>query len=125
MKLLGCAATLAFTSCSVLAQQPRAPELVRWMDPTERAFTVNVPKDWRISGGTQRNSSIDARNWVEAESPDGKITVRVDDPSILPRQVPHPAYYRLGWYEGRVVLIPGLSDGSRPDPRYHPWTPDY
>jgi hypothetical protein len=82
---------------------PKLPGMVRWSDPSEHAFTVNVPSGWRITGGTHRNSPIDARNYVSAESPDGKIRVWVDAPDILPRQEPHPAYYRLGWYEGKVV----------------------
>jgi len=89
-----------------LPPPPKMPELVRWTDPTERAFTVNVPRGWRITGGTHRNAPIDARNWVAAESPDGTIRVWVDDPNTLPRQAPHPAYYRMGWYEGRVVQAP-------------------
>ncbi len=89
-----------------LAPPPKLPQMVRWSDPTERAFTVNVPSGWRITGGTHRIAPIDARNYVGAESPGGKIKVWLDDPNILPRQVPHPAYYRLGWYEGRVVQSP-------------------
>ncbi|MGH9355615.1 MAG: hypothetical protein ACRD10_05740, partial [Terriglobia bacterium] len=85
---------------------PPVPQLAPWVDPTEHAFTVKVPAGWRVTGGTHRNSPIDARNWVKAESADGKIKVWIDDPSILPRQAPHPFYYRLGWYEGRVVQSP-------------------
>ena len=82
---------------------PKLPQMVGWADPTERAFTVNVPGGWRITGGTHRAAPIDARNYVKAESPDGKIAVFVNDPTILPRQEPHPMYNRMGWYEGRVV----------------------
>jgi hypothetical protein len=89
-----------------LAPPPKLPQMVRWSDPTERAFTVSVPTGWRITGGTHRNAPIDARNYVDAESPDGKIKVWVNDPSVLPRQEPHPLYYRLGWYEGHVVQGP-------------------
>jgi hypothetical protein len=69
----------------------------------EHAFTVNVPEGWQTSGGTHRNSPVDARNYIAAQSPDKQILAWIDDPSILPRQAPHPAYYRLGYYEGRVV----------------------
>ncbi len=85
---------------------PQLPKLIRWTDPTERAFTVNVPAGWRISGGTHRNSPIDARNYVVAESPDGTVKAWVNDPGVLPRQEPHPMYLRLGWVEGRVVQSP-------------------
>src|SRR5579883_2579920 len=79
------------------------PRFTSWIDPVERAFTVNVPAGWQTSGGTHRNAPIDARNYIAVQSPDKQILAWVDDPNILPRQVPHPAYYRLGYYEGRVV----------------------
>jgi hypothetical protein len=66
------------------------PRMVRWTDPTGSAFTVNVPSGWRIAGDTHRNSPIDARNYVAAESPDGKRRVWIDAPDILPRQEPIP-----------------------------------
>jgi uncharacterized protein YbdZ (MbtH family) len=101
-------------------QPPSVPQFVRWTDPAERAFIVEVPAGWKVSGGTHRNSPIDARNAVRADSPDGKIKVWVDDPDILPRQAPHPAYYQLGWYEGRQVqtqagplLIEQFQSGAR------------
>jgi hypothetical protein len=72
----------------------------------EGAFRVNVPEGWQVSGGTHRNSPIDARNYVAVKSPDKKVVAWIDDPNILPRQVPHPAYYRLGYFEGRVVQSP-------------------
>jgi hypothetical protein len=91
---------------SVLATISKMPEMVVWQDPAERAFTVNVPKGWKLSGGTHRNSKMDARNYVDAQSPDGKIRVWMNDPDVLPRQEPHPMYYKLGWYEGRTVKGP-------------------
>ncbi len=112
--------SFAVSSGTYAAGAPAMPRLVRWIDPTEHAFSVNVPAGWRVSGGTHRNSPIDARNYVRAESPDGKIKVWINDPNILPRQEPHPAYYRLGWYEGRVVqsvsgpmLIKRFETGAR------------
>ncbi len=96
-------ALLAAAPAPRLAPPPKLPQLVAWNDPLEHAFTVRVPAGWRIEGGTRRNSPIDARNYVVAHSPDGSITAYVDAPGILPRQEPHPAYYALGWYEGRVV----------------------
>jgi len=105
--ILGWVAVSAYAqNQSDLAAPQKLPQMVRWPDPTEHAFTVNVPGGWRITGGTHRIAPIEARNYVVAESPDGKIKVWVDDPMILPRQEPHPAYYRLGWYEGRVVKGP-------------------
>lgn len=83
------------------------PKMKTWQDPTERAFTVQVPQGWQIGGGTHRNSPMDARNYVYAVSPDGKVRVWLNDPSVLPRQEPNTMYYSLGWYEGRTVRGPG------------------
>ncbi|HEY6763620.1 MAG TPA: hypothetical protein VI386_02515 [Candidatus Sulfotelmatobacter sp.] len=83
------------------------PQMIAWQDPSERAFTVNVPRGWRISGGTVRHSPMDARNYVVAQSPDSKIRVWLNDPDVLPRQEPHPMYASIGWYEGRTVRGPG------------------
>ena len=76
---------------------------VKWVEPTERSFSVAVPKDWQVSGGLHWNGPIDARGFVRVQSPDGKVQIFIDDPDILPRQVPHLAYAQLGWVEGRVV----------------------
>ena len=85
---------------------PKLPGMVLWSDPTEHAFTVQAPVGWRITGGTHRIAPTDARLYVRAESPDGKIRVWINDPDVLPRQEPNPYYYGLGWYEGRVVRGP-------------------
>jgi len=85
---------------------PRPPPMIAWTDPTEHAFTVRVPQGWTIGGGTHRNAPIDARNTVNARSPDGSTFAFVDAPNILPRQEPHPAYFTLGWYEGKIVHAP-------------------
>jgi hypothetical protein len=93
-------------SSAPLQAPPRLPAMSRWSDPTERAFSVNVPAGWRIAGGTHRIAPIDARSYVTAESPDGKIRVFVNDPDVLPRQEPHPLYVRQGYIEGREVNGP-------------------
>jgi hypothetical protein len=111
IKILACIALAPFISFLAsangnAAEGPSMPQLGPWVDPSEHAFTVKVPVGWRITGGTHRNAPIDVRNFVRAESPDGTVKVWIDDPNILPRQAPHPAYYRLGWNEGRVVAGP-------------------
>jgi hypothetical protein len=118
MKLLVMAALVAMYCLTLVAQNTGSapakqaagsgvPKMVVWQDPTEHAFTLQVPQGWRIGGGTHRNSPMDARGYVYAVSPDGKIRVWVNDPSVLPRQEPNSMYYSLGWYEGRTVRAPG------------------
>ncbi len=118
MKLLVMAAVVAMYCLTLAAQNTGSapakqaagsgvPKMVVWQDPTEHAFTLQVPQGWQIGGGTHRNSPMDARGYVYAVSPDGKIRVWVNDPSVLPRQEPNSMYYSLGWYEGRTVRAPG------------------
>ena len=118
MKLLVMAALVAMYCLTLAAQNTGSapakqaagsgvPKMVVWQDPTEHAFTLQVPQGWQIGGGTHRNSPMDARGYVYAVSPDGKIRVWVNDPSVLPRQEPNSMYYSLGWYEGRTVRAPG------------------
>lgn len=78
-------------------------QFVKWVDPTERAFSLKVPKGWQVNGGIHWISQIDARGYLKARSPDGKVQIFIDDPDILTRQVPHPAYAQMGWVEGKVV----------------------
>src|SRR5947209_2255359 len=102
---VGCLSIGCFGQAPVERATP-IPKFEAWTDPTERAFTVNVPQGWTVSGGTHRNSPIDARNFVAVQSPEKNVIAWVDDPGILPRQAPHPAYYRLGWVEGKTVQSP-------------------
>jgi hypothetical protein len=83
-----------------------AMTFVKWTDPTEQAFSVEVPKGWQVSGGVHWNGPTDAKGFLRAKSPDDKVQVFIDDPEILPRQVPHPAYAQLGYVEGRVIQSP-------------------
>jgi PQQ-dependent catabolism-associated CXXCW motif protein len=85
---------------------PAQVNFVEWVDPTERSFSVAVPQGWHVSGGTHWNGQTDARNFVRAQSPDGKLRVFIDDPDILGRQVPNPVHAQMGWVEGRVVQSP-------------------
>lgn len=99
-------ATVFAASKSPTAAAPAQVRFVKWTDPTERAFDLEVPQGWQVSGGIHWLGQIDARGYVQARSPDGKVRIFIDDPDILMRQVPHPAYAQIGWVEGRVVQAP-------------------
>ena len=79
------------------AQQTHAalPEMVTWRDPNEGAFTLPVPKGWRIEGGLKRPSVLMWRPEVVATSPDDSIHLRLGDGSLeglytLPYALPLP-----------------------------------
>jgi hypothetical protein len=74
---------------------------VKFEDPLEQAFTVEVPKGWTVKGGMFRLGYSDHRVMVDMTSPDGKINVRWGDVSIpiyfLPNQYHHEGeVYDLG-----------------------------
>jgi len=74
-----------------------------WRDPMESAFTVSVPRGWQINGGASRRAAVDVRNVVRAVSPGGRVQIFVDDPDIVPRQVPDAMMMRAGYREGQTI----------------------
>ncbi len=86
------------------------PEWVKFDDPIEHAFTMDVPKGWTARGGLIRLGYSDHRSMVDVTSPDGKINVRYGDAAIPIYFVPdnlHPAggIYDLG-AQARGTLAP-------------------
>lgn len=59
---------------------------VKFQDPFEHAFTLDVPKGWTVKGGLFRLGYSDARPMIDLLSPDGRINVRLGDVAI-------PAYF--------------------------------
>jgi hypothetical protein len=59
---------------------PAAPDLayVSFTDPVAGAFTVDVPKGWRVRGGLHRPGLGDRRVWVELVSPQGIVILNGD-----------------------------------------------
>jgi len=94
---------LASISSASAGTAAGAVTFVKWTEPKEQSFSVEVPKGWQVDGGLHWNGPTDARGFLRVKSPDEKVQVLIDDPEILPRQVPHPAYAQMGWVEGRVV----------------------
>ena len=70
------------------AENTGIPPFVQWIDPTEKAFTVDVPQGWTIHGGTRWQGPTAARGFVTADSPERRMHVFLDDPDIVDRQVP-------------------------------------
>ena len=66
---------------------------VSWVtvrDRREQAFSIEVPKGWKVYGGMFRFSSVDARPFVDMTSPDGKSNIRVGDATIPGYSTPNP-----------------------------------
>lgn len=87
---------------------PSAPvKFVRWVEPAESSFTIDVPRGWTVSGGIRWTGSLDPQRFVQVVSPDGKIRIQIGDPEILPRQVPNSiSMMQAGVGEGGIFRTP-------------------
>jgi hypothetical protein len=107
--LVGLAMVLGATSSSAQSGTARAtgktsapgktPATVTWVrydDPAERAFSIEVPQGWEVQGGLYRFGYFDTRWMVDARSPDGKIILRLNDASVPPYSLPGPNLPREG-----------------------------
>jgi hypothetical protein len=63
---------------------------VRYTDSAEGAFSMDVPVGWQVDGGMYRFGYFDVRWMMDIRSLDGKIIIRIDDPSIPPYVLPGP-----------------------------------
>ncbi len=74
----------------------RSVEWVQWSDPKENAFTLDIPKGWKIEGGLIRFNALDPRAVVGATSPDGTMNVRFGDASYPTCIEPFSPYFPEG-----------------------------
>jgi len=97
------AATFAgiFASFRVAASNPAlALRWVRWRDPRENAFSIEVPEGWKTQGGLFRFASVDTRGAWETVSPDGAIRVAGGDPELPTFTEPNQMLMMAGFREG-------------------------
>ncbi len=73
---------------------------VRWHDPTEGAFSIEVPEGWTTKGGISRPAAVDVRvAWVTI-SPEGDIRITGGDTSLPTFTVLNPTMQMGGSREG-------------------------
>ena len=74
----------------------------QWVDPTESAFSLDVPVGWKISGGIKRAS--DTRSEIMMQSPDGQTIVKIGDVNIPLSYVElNQTLASLGYREGQMA----------------------
>jgi len=88
------------------ATKPSTMRWVRFVDPNEHAFTIDVPAGWRVTGGSRRMSTVEIRSGVQAISPDGAIDLFYGDLGIPIFTVPSPLLARAGLRQG-MTYNPG------------------
>src|SRR5690349_20759116 len=82
----------AHVLASPKASEPRTLPIswVSFEDPAEHAFSMKVPKDWKVVGGLYRFGPLDPRVMIDLVSPDGKTNIRYGDAHVPPFAVPTP-----------------------------------
>jgi len=93
-------ASFRMTGAAAKQKPADAIHYIRWTDPHEQAFSLEVPAGWRVTGGMLRFASVDTRGSVEAVSSDDLIRVTVGDTDIPAFTQPTPTLAMSGFGEG-------------------------
>ncbi len=83
----------------VLSHQPGLT-FARFVDPRETAFSAEVPKSWKSSGGLFRFAPVDTRGALVSISPDQDVRVSWGDADLPPYTVPNQILAMGGFREG-------------------------
>jgi hypothetical protein len=75
-----------------------------YAEPTEHAFTVELPEGWPAQGGLRRLTTGEVRYWLRASAPDGSVEIFFGDPEIPDFTPPTPALAEAGLIEGRTYM---------------------
>lgn len=93
---------LTMIIAAAVAQPATAQEgWIRWVDPAERAFSLDAPAGWRVKGGLRRHAAVDVRPEVTMTSPDGLIFIRIGDAANPTMVQPNQQMAAMGFVEGR------------------------
>jgi len=103
------AVTAAARAAEPVAAVPIVKDWVRFTDPQERAFTIDVPRYWRVEGGTARWNALQYRFWLRVTSPDGNTILAINDPAEPFFILPTPTLAGAGFYEGRDYSPTGIT----------------
>jgi hypothetical protein len=75
-------------------------QYVNFSDPAEQAFSLDVPQGWQTQGGTTRRAAVDLVHTFQTVSPDQRIVIQYNDPSIPTFTLPSPTLSFSGFPEG-------------------------
>jgi hypothetical protein len=73
-----------------------------FVDPSEHAFTMEVPEGWTTVGSLMRRSALEISPFVRSLSPDRMTYLMVGEPTLLSYTPPSATTARLGWREGSL-----------------------
>jgi len=88
------------TKTAVESTSSASLKYIKWQDPRENAFSVEVPKSWKVTGGLFRFAPADTRPAVSVTSPDNHIRVTIGDSDIPTFTLPSQMLAMSGFVEG-------------------------
>ncbi|HEY1725225.1 MAG TPA: hypothetical protein VGF89_07375 [Steroidobacteraceae bacterium] len=90
-------------SALLLASPLAAPagDWTQFRDPTEGAFTIDVPNGWQVVGGLKRRSVNQPHPLLGVVSPDGLTKIVLGDPSAIAYSELTDSMQGLGFREGQ------------------------
>lgn len=71
-------------------------------EPSEHAFTMEVPQGWAVSGSQMRRAALEFSPFVRTLSPDKMTYLMVGEPTLLTYTPPNAMTQRFGWREGSL-----------------------
>ena len=71
-------------------------------EPSERAFTLELPDGWPAVGSLMRRGPLEISPFVRTLSPDRMTYLMVGEPTLLSYTPPSATTMRLGWREGSL-----------------------
>jgi len=98
-RLAGVTGVAALTAMLLLHAQAgpassAPPAWTQFADPNDHAFTIDVPKGWRVQGGLVKRNPVDVSMFLRAISPDGGTMLILGDPGPATFHTPG---YDIGW----------------------------
>jgi len=92
----------SFRAAGAVTRQASGSSLrwVRWPDPRENAFSLEVPAQWKTSGGLFRFAAVDVRTAWQTVSPDGQIRISGGDAELPAFTEPNQMLVMAGFHEG-------------------------
>lgn len=101
-------------------------KFVKWADPKEHAFSVDVPEGWKVAGGATRIARTHVNQSLQIESPDQNMLIVVGDASLPLFAIPDRQQMQMyGVSEGvpfspngtfRQMFLPYM-----PAPQFNKW----
>ncbi len=101
---------------------------VRWTDPKEHGFSVEVPQGWAVDGGTYRFETSDIRAMTRVTSPDNDMMIQTGDQN-LPLWLMPPSQTTMRTYPNAREGVPFSPNHTTqmmvlrymPSPEFNKW----